>query len=128
MRLALYPHDLNKKGNGTHLDNLSFDCFKPEVQSAILIAGQAVFYVYGNTGSKKIYPPKSEKRETFDDDQVILAIEHWLEYGQQSYNPGRHPSAKFAGHAGLFSNSGWDARVLRFHLEQLKEKQKEGVK
>lgn len=81
MKLELYPHDLNEKGNRTHLDNLSFDCFKPEVQAAILIAGQAVFYVYGNTGSKKIYPPtKAETKETFTDDEMIHLIETWLEF------------------------------------------------
>jgi hypothetical protein len=52
--------------------------------------------------------------ETFTDDQVIGAIEAWLEYGEQSLGKA---------HNGYFSDWGWAARCLRYHLKQLREKQ-----
>ena len=49
--------------------------------------------------------------ETFRRDQVICAIDQFLEYGEQEYNKS---------HKGYFSGPGWAARALRWHLEQLK--------
>ncbi len=50
-------------------------------------------------------------QETFDSWQVQCAIEQFLEYGEEQFLKSQH---------GYFSGSGWAARCLRFHLEQLK--------
>lgn len=60
------------------------------------------------------------KDETFSHEQVLHAIETFLQYGEQSYCPSGAPDA---GHRGYFSGSGWAARCLRWHFEQLKAEQ-----
>lgn len=50
--------------------------------------------------------------ETFDHNQVICAIEAFLEYGKDSYGKC---------HKGYFYGGGWAARVLRFHLKCLQK-------
>jgi hypothetical protein len=61
-------------------------------------------------------PKAPAMREEFDPDQVIIAIEHFLDYGEQTYQKGQHD--------GYFSGNGWAARVLRFHHKQLNEQSK----
>lgn len=56
---------------------------------------------------------KLNDNEQFDNDQIIKAIEQWLEYGNKQYLKSQQ---------GYFSGFGWAARALRFHLKQLKEK------
>jgi hypothetical protein len=55
---------------------------------------------------------------TFTEAEVIAAIEQWLRFGEgscvelgQAFN---------SGHRGYYSQDGWAARVLKFHLSQLK--------
>jgi hypothetical protein len=57
--------------------------------------------------------------EAFSKQQVIAAIEQWLEYGESSFNG--------KGHKGYFSGSGWAARCLRHHLEQIKSERKSRI-
>jgi hypothetical protein len=48
--------------------------------------------------------------ETFTDQQVRFAIESFLEFGENSYG---------IAHKGYYSNGGWAARCLKFHLAQI---------
>ncbi len=60
--------------------------------------------------------------ETFTKNQVIDAIKSFLEYGEKTYTPDRLPGDYTKhGQNGYFSGTGWAARCLRFHLEELKE-------
>jgi hypothetical protein len=60
----------------------------------------------------------SETREVFTPQQVEHAIQTWLGYGEDSYVEAKEPGEP--GHRGYFSGSGWAARCLRFHLEELR--------
>ena len=50
--------------------------------------------------------------EVFDQDAITKAIKDFLEYGEKSF--------RGVGHQGYFSGGGFAARVLRYHLEQLR--------
>lgn len=52
------------------------------------------------------------KDETFSNNEVICALEQFLEYGESQYGKSQQ---------GYFSGSGFAARCLRFHLEELKK-------
>lgn len=60
--------------------------------------------------------------ETFDTNQVICAIQQFLEFGEQEYV--EHKNEGELGHMGYFSRNGWAARCLRFHLEQITQSHK----
>ena len=49
--------------------------------------------------------------ETFTQLEVLCAIEQFLEYGEKTYH---------TAHKGYFSKSGWAARCLRFHRDELR--------
>jgi len=53
--------------------------------------------------------PDPNEEETFTEDQITIAIEQWLDYGEQSFEQC---------HLGYFSGGGWAARCLRYHLRQ----------
>jgi len=55
--------------------------------------------------------------ETFSGSEINKAIEPFLEYGQRS-RVQRRPRESSPGHQGYFSDNGWAARCLRFHLKQ----------
>lgn len=59
MNLELWPDDLRPEAESVHLQNLSFEHFKPDVQQAILLVGRAVFYRWARDGYHAIYPPKA---------------------------------------------------------------------
>jgi hypothetical protein len=49
-------------------------------------------------------------REKFTDSDIVTAIRHFLQFGEDGQ--GRS-------HQGYYSGDGWAARVMRFHLDQL---------
>ena len=58
-------------------------------------------------------------KEIFTPAEVESAVRRFLEFGEESYVPGNRPFK--SGHHGYYSGSGWAARVLRYHLQQLRE-------
>lgn len=50
--------------------------------------------------------------EKFTNNQIILAIEQFLEYGEQQLGVSQN---------GYFSGEGWAARCLRYHKNKLSE-------
>lgn len=50
-------------------------------------------------------------KETFNEIQIQTALKQWLEFGEDMYRDGHQ--------RGYFSGSGWAARCLRAHLENL---------
>jgi hypothetical protein len=58
------------------------------------------------------------KSEVFTNDETIIAIEQFLEYGEQKFCIDNDKIVK--GHGGYFSGGGWAARCLKYHLEELK--------
>lgn len=55
--------------------------------------------------------------ETFTTYDVVSAIEEFLAYGEKTCDPNKPDGTP--GHRGYYSGSGWPARVLRYHAEQL---------
>lgn len=58
--------------------------------------------------------------ERFTSDQVIAAIEDFLEYGESSFVETK-VTPDSLGHCGYLSKGGWAACCLRFHLTELKQ-------
>jgi hypothetical protein len=56
--------------------------------------------------------------ELFTNSEIEHALEQFLEYGEQSYDPDMASGEQ--GHKGYFSGSGWAARCLRYHLKKLR--------
>ena len=63
-------------------------------------------------------PNAQTPRETFDPWQVQCAIEQFLQYGEEQFLKSQQ---------GYYSGSGWAARCLRFHLEELKSAKVAGL-
>ncbi len=61
---------------------------------------------------------KAKKEETFTKEQMLIAVEQFLAYGEESFNPDK-VAGKSDGHGGYFSGSGWAARALRGLQRQL---------
>lgn len=65
--------------------------------------------------------------ETFDKDQILDAIRCFLEWGEKTYDKdyslGNKSVSEKNGHGGYYSGSGWAARCLRYHYEQLKKEE-----
>jgi hypothetical protein len=61
--------------------------------------------------SEGLGPVARTPGETFSPWQVQCAIEQFLEYGEEQFLKSQQ---------GYYSGSGWAARCLRFHLEELK--------
>ena len=59
--------------------------------------------------------------ETFTKNQVVDAIESFLEYGEKTFVEEKEIGG--LGQKGYFSGNGWAARCLRYHLEELKGEQ-----
>lgn len=54
---------------------------------------------------------EAPETETFTDSQIENAVEQFLKFGEDQYQKSQE---------GYYSGSGWAARCLRYHLEQLK--------
>ena len=52
-------------------------------------------------------------QETFTEDNIQKAIQNFLDFSDQMFEAGHQ--------GGYFNGGGWAARVLRYHLRQLKE-------
>ena len=51
--------------------------------------------------------------ETFSDEEIVRALEQFLEFGEATFQ---------RAHRGYYAGSGWAARCLRYHLEQMRAK------
>ena len=64
----------------------------------------------------------SKQDETFTKEQIQSAIKAFIEFGEQSLCPDsyrdKHDTTKchLLGHHGYFSNGGFAARALKYHL------------
>lgn len=54
--------------------------------------------------------------ETFKENEVQAAINAFLAYGEESFDPDKQPGVGF-GQGGYFSGDGWAARCLRWHRD-----------
>ena len=63
---------------------------------------------------------KAKKEETFTKKEMLTAVEQFLKYGEQSFNPEKSAGRdSWGGHGGYYSGSGWAARALRALQRQL---------
>lgn len=90
------------------------DCPRCFFSDKVCVVDLAMDY---RCSEKGLYWTKAEA-EVFTDDQVAIAIEQFLEYGEQTFCLDNDKIVK--GHGGYFSEGGWAARCLKAHLEELK--------
>lgn len=62
---------------------------------------------------------KTKIEETFTKEHMIRAVETFLDYGEETFNP--YLIDNITGHQGYFSGSGWAARAMRCLLKELKQ-------
>jgi hypothetical protein len=70
-------------------------------------------FLVGLEEEKSLIWKRASSEEAFTDDQTIIAIEQFLEYGEQTFCLDNDKIV--TGHGGYFSGGGWAASCLRSH-------------
>jgi hypothetical protein len=72
-------------------------------------------YIHGQRRLKaKLLSKAKSKEETLTKKEMLMAVEQFLKYGEQSFNPEKAAGRdSWGGHGGYYSGSGWAARALR---------------